>query len=379
MNKRGFILTLFAVAAALTGWIVYITAQTRQPTPIENISVDWWGSAHANVKAEAFAHWNEDEPPVVPVNCAKCHSGQAFLDYLGQDGSTAFKVDEPGVIESVVSCEVCHNPAADALTVAKFPSGVELAFTGSDALCATCHSGLTAGSRVDTNAKDIPDDHVMPEAGLVAPHYAFAAATLMGSDAKVGYEYSGQTYVGRFEHAAGVQTCTDCHDPHTLRMQVDPLTEKSQLCATCHSNVTSFSDYRAVTVDGIDYDGDGKAEGIFHEIEGAQEVLVKSMQTYASKNLGKPLGFELGQFPYVFNDTNGDGTLSVDEKAFANAFKSFTPRLQRAAFNYMFSVKDPAGYVHNGKYVLQLIFDAVADLRSVTGESGAILIRPVAD
>ena len=132
-------------------------------------------------------------------------------------------------------------------------------------------------------------------------------------------------------------------------------------------------------MDGIDYDGDGKAEGIFHEIEGAQEVLVKSMQTYAAKNLGKPLGFELGQFPYVFYDTNGDGALSADEKVSANAFKSFTPRLQRAAFNYMFSVKDPAGYVHNGKYVLQLIFDAVADLRSVTGESGVALIRPVAD
>ena len=379
MNKRGFILALFAIAAALTGWIVFVNAKTRQAAPIEKISVDWWGSAHADVAAEAFAHWNEDEPPQVPVNCAKCHSGQAFLDYLGQDGSAAFAVDKPGKIESVVSCEVCHNPKADALTLAKFPSGVEIEFTGGDALCATCHSGLTAGSRVDSAAKDIDADQVLPDAGLVAPHYAFAAATLLGNDAKVGYEYAGQIYAGRFLHAVGVQTCTDCHDPHSLRMKVEPVTEKSQLCATCHSNVTSFQDYKEITVDNIDYDGDGKAEGLFHEIEGAQEALMKSMQVYAAQKLGKPLAFDLAQYPYVFNDTNGDGTLSKDEAIFPNAFKSFTPRLQRAAFNYMFSVKDPAGYVHNGKYVLQLIFDSVADLRAVTAETGVTLIRPVAD
>ena len=42
MNKRGFILALFAIAAALTGWVVYVNAKTRQATPIEKISVDWF-------------------------------------------------------------------------------------------------------------------------------------------------------------------------------------------------------------------------------------------------------------------------------------------------------------------------------------------------
>jgi len=267
------------------------------------------------------------------------------------------------------------------------PTGVlrMLKFASPNALCMSCHDGT------DTTAPDVmasgtaaaPNDTLLDayaspyknSGGVFQSDYATVASNC-GHNLGGGVVTATQ---GTWTSGATGMTCTDCHDPHTLRMQVDPITEKSQLCATCHSNVTSFSDYRAVTVDGIDYDGDGKAEGIFHEIEGAQEVLIKSMQTYAAKNLGKPLGFELGQFPYVFNDTNGDGTLSKDEAIFPNAFKSFTPRLQRAAFNYMFSVKDPAGYVHNGKYVLQLIFDAVADLRSVTGESGVTLIRPVAD
>ena len=88
---------------------------------MQAVSVDWWDSAHADASAEAFVHWNEDEPAEVPVYCAKCHSGKAFLDYLGMDGTAAMAIDAPGEINSVITCEVCHNEAADGLTTGQLP------------------------------------------------------------------------------------------------------------------------------------------------------------------------------------------------------------------------------------------------------------------
>jgi len=87
MNKRVFIIILAFLAALLVGWIFFISSQARAAASIEKISVDWWGSAHADATAEAFTHWDEDDPPQIPQECAKCHSGPSFIDFLGQDGS----------------------------------------------------------------------------------------------------------------------------------------------------------------------------------------------------------------------------------------------------------------------------------------------------
>ena len=71
--------------------------------------------------------------------------------------------------------------------------------------------------------------------------------------------------------------------------------------------------------------------------------------------------------------------LSEDEAVSANAFKAFTPRLMRAAFNYQFSLKEPAGYVHNGNYVLQLLHDSILDISTAAGNPVAGLTRPSDD
>ena len=73
-------------------------------------------------------HWNEDDPPQVPPNCGKCHSGNGFIDYIGQDGSLEFSVDRPAAVESVVACVVCHSEKGDSLSLVKFPSGAEINF-----------------------------------------------------------------------------------------------------------------------------------------------------------------------------------------------------------------------------------------------------------
>jgi hypothetical protein len=57
---------------------------------------EWLSSAHADFTAEAFTHWNEEDPAEVPTNCAKCHSSEGYQDYLGADGTEANVVDNPG-------------------------------------------------------------------------------------------------------------------------------------------------------------------------------------------------------------------------------------------------------------------------------------------
>ena len=89
------------------------------------------------------------------------------------------------------------------------------------------------------------DDEVIADGRFIGPHYAIAAATWLGSDGGGGYEYPGRRYAGRFLHAESVRTCTQCHDPHSLRIRSD-FRRDADLCAACHSNVTGRADYREV-------------------------------------------------------------------------------------------------------------------------------------
>jgi len=373
MNKRVFIICIIAIACALVGWYIYVSKQASEARAVQEVSVGWWNSAHADASAKAFTNWNEDDPAEIPVYCAKCHSGKAFLDYLGMDGSEVMVVDKPGAINSVISCEVCHNEAGDALTLVKFPSEVEIEMANGDALCGTCHSGRFAGRNVVDASEGFKDDEVIPEASFITPHYAFASSTHFGAEAKGGYQYEGQVYVGKFEHADGVDTCTSCHEPHSLHIRKDY--EDANLCAACHSNVSDYSDYRDVFVDGFDYDGDEQVEGLYHEIQGVQEILYASIQSYTTEVIEAQIGWA-DPFPYLFKDTNGNGEIESEEAAFPNQYVSFTPRLLRTAFNMQYSIKEPAAYVHNGKYVLQLLYDSISDLAEVVEVDTSGLIRP---
>ena len=107
----------------------------------------WMMSAHADATSEPFNHWNADGE--VPTTCARCHSSEGFVDYLGGDGSTPGVVDKPAPIQSVIRCQTCHNPAADALASVTFPSGVTIDGLGGEARCMTCHQGRSSGADVD--------------------------------------------------------------------------------------------------------------------------------------------------------------------------------------------------------------------------------------
>jgi hypothetical protein len=221
------------LAALIVPTMVVVNAivQTRASDSIQTAASNWTVSGHADFTSRSFNHWNDDDPPVIPVNCAACHSAPGMLDFLGERGTEAGSVSEAMPIGSVVSCVVCLNDAAHEMQSVTFPSGAVLdAWDVGESTCLNCHQGTESTVSANEAIGGLADDVVDNDLGFISVHYHVTAATIMGTAAQGGYQYDGLTYVGRFEHTKDFQTCHSCHDPHSLR--VEPLQ-----CSSCHSNV----------------------------------------------------------------------------------------------------------------------------------------------
>lgn len=351
---------------------------TAEPTPTE-IPLEvpyegaWSGSGHADVEAEAFIHWNEEDPAEIPTSCAKCHSSAGYQDFLGADGSEAGKVDAavPAVGNPGILCVACHNPVTMTKTSVVFPSGVEVTGAGDAARCMECHQGRESKVSVDKqiadfNAAEALDAVPAPITdasgnqrtfGFRNIHYFPAAATLYGSTVHGGYEYDGKIYDIKNAHVEGYDTCTACHDPHTLQVKVEQ-------CAFCHEGVASVEDLKNVRMvsSAMDYDGDGNVEeGMYYEIETLQTTLYAAMQSYAATTTGGSLVYDAAAYPYFFADNDGDGAADQGDSG-AVRFTNWTPRLLKAAYNYQLSIKDPGAFAHGNKYIVQLLCDSIEDV-----------------
>lgn len=321
----------------------------------------WANSPHNDTTAEAFNHWNEADPKEVPTSCAKCHSTPGYQDFLGADGSQAGVVDAAAPIGTTIQCVACHNSASATLTSVTFPSGVEISNLGSAARCMVCHQGRASKVQVDealTNA-GLTEDLDTPNAdlGFTNIHYFAAAATLYGGETMGGYQYEGKSYDSKNQHVAGYDTCIGCHDQHTLQLKVEQ-------CGTCHEGVTSVDDLKNIRMAGslVDYNGNGDTtEGMSFEIQGLQDMLMQAIQAYGSEVSGTPIAYSVSSYPYFFVDDNANGTVDEGE---TTGYNAFTGRLLKAAYNYQMSIKDPGAYAHNGKYVIELLYDSIEDLNT---------------
>ncbi len=329
----------------------------------------WANSPHNDATSESFRHWDSADPAVIPAACAKCHSEPGYLDFLGADGTTAGAMDaENYPTGTTVTCATCHNDVTVAKTSVVFPSGVELTNLGDEARCMECHQGRESMVSVnkaidDLGLTDKPDE-VSADLGFRNVHYYAAAATQYGAQVMGGYQYAGKSYDVKFEHVQNFDTCSTCHNSHTLEINLEG-------CQTCHTDVKSVEDFKKVRMQGseADYDGDGNVtEGVMEEIAGLQEILYGSIQTYAKDVAGAPIVYSSAAYPYFFNDTNGDGQPGQDEAVFPNAYKSWTPRLLRAAYNFQVANKDPGEHAHNGKYIIQLLYDSIDDLNQALAQ-----------
>lgn len=323
----------------------------------------WSQSAHADATSVAFTNWGLDPDSVIPADCARCHSSTGYQDYLGADGTAFQVVDNPAPAGTTVNCATCHNSVAKTLDVVQFPSGVEVADLGPEAICMTCHQGRASSDTVEQMIVDADAD-AAPDTkndGLrfTNIHYYAAGATLEAGRVRGGYQYAGKTYDWRFRHVPGFDSCVGCHDKHTLAVKVDQ-------CATCHTGVTEVADLkdvRMIASGANDYDGDGDTtEGIYYELEGLRDKLMLAIQAYTGAHGLSDVCYESSAYPYWFIDTDGNGDCSADEAKTVNQFREWTARLTRAAYNYQVSLKDPGAFAHNAKYIIQILHDSMEDL-----------------
>lgn len=325
---------------------------------------EWAGSGHADVTAEAFIHWDEEDPAEVPTSCAKCHSTSGYQDYLGADGSEAGVTDAAVAVGEVISCVACHNDATIAKTSVVMPSGLELTGLGDEARCMECHQGRESKVSVDKTIADAAvenDDTVSAGLRFRNIHYYPAAATKYGTLAKGGYEYDGKAYDTNFGHVDEYNSCIKCHNPHTLEVKVNE-------CATCHEGVESVEDLKDVRMAGSmkDYDGDGDVEeGIYYELQGVSELLYGAIQSYSTTVLTTAIVYDGSSYPYFFADVNGNNAKDADE----GGYSTWTARLVKATYNYQTYKKDPGAFAHGGKYDIQLMYDSLEDLNSVLADS----------
>ena len=333
-------------------------------TPFEAL---WAGSSHAKTDSEAFRHWDKSDPAEVPTSCAKCHSSAGLAEFIATG-----KVEKavPAADNKNITCTACHNDASLNYTAVTFPSGVVVEGLGREALCMTCHQGRESKVSVDAQIEKFKvtdlDAVVAPikddagkdvRFGFRNSHYFSAAATLYGSEVHGGYEYDGKVYDYKFGHIDGYTTCIDCHDSHTLEVKVEQ-------CATCHEGVKTVEDTKNIRMisSAHDYDGDGDiTEGMAGEVKGLQDLLQTQITTYAKDKAGLGIVYDPATYPYFLADADGDGKGDTKDGA-AVAYPNWSARLLQAAYNLQFSVKDPGAFVHNGKYIVELLHDFIEDL-----------------
>jgi hypothetical protein len=315
----------------------------------------WSTSGHADAEAEAFRHWDEDGE--VEADCTKCHTTTGMASFL-QSGSAGSQPPGQGI-----ECDACHSDPDRGIlrnhTDVKFPSGVTVEGLGPEAICMECHQGRESKVTVDEEIEDAnvaDDDTVSADIGFLNIHYYAAAADQFGTVVQGGYEYDGITYDARFAHIPGYNACTTCHNSHSLEVDI------GGQCQTCHTGVTNPKNIRYYG-SFVDYDGDGDTtEGMYYEIEPFKSRLYRAIQKYGDTVTGYPIVYDSHTYPYFFNDTNGNGIVDPGEAIYPNQYNAWTPRLLKAAYNYQVAQKDPNAYAHNGKYIIQLLYDSIADL-----------------
>lgn len=327
-------------------------------------------AGHFNGAAEAWRHWDAatDTKPafVVEAACAKCHSASGLPTLIaGQE------IPEAGVpAGNGLMCVTCHDganfPARYAVSEVTMPSGKVVSFgDGDDSnLCLNCHQGRESKASVDKAiaAFNPTDMDTVPPAvqqngkdtflGFRNIHYFPAGVTIFGTEAQGAYEFDGKTYVGMTTHP--VNKCADCHDVHALEIDF------AEKCGTCHDDAT---DAISIRKDAPDYDGDGNTtEGVYDEINTLRDALYAQMQAYTSAKSLDGILYNPNAYPYFFVDNNGDGKPDTDDKGASLKFASWTPNLLKAAYNYQYTVKDPGAFVHNSKYVVEILIDSIEAL-----------------
>ncbi len=341
------------------------------------------------------------------AGCGRCHNKTVDLDYLGVDNGLSFaavvggnhtdlvdlKYDDSAgnpkpTFPGPLGCTSCHN----SVTASYIDPGVQIYTTsgnlltvGREGFCVRCHQARTGEGSLKVTAATVGQADDTALAGTytyaqwpgnssaggtvssatnrnkqIVTHYFPVANIFYGTDGGVGYPYPSKTYVGKNLNMTGYTTCIKCHNPHTTK--VNPTN-----CAACHLNVSSESDFVNISKSGLDYDGDGTVESMHDELEGVKAKLMSAITSYATNVVGTDIAYVPAVPPAATNGwyKSAGGVVSstlYEPTTTPVTSGKWTPRLLKAAFNYDLVYRDANAYVHNPKYAIELLYDAIENL-----------------
>jgi hypothetical protein len=348
---------------------------------------------------------NKLTQPVLINNyaCNQCHHGLGSIDYQKNRHGTS----EAQVLwgDATVTCITCHEPHKDATktkknirvpvklsfnsrfteapggAINKFMDGTDIpAGVGNGIICLLCHQGRESGFtiyRAMKSANANLDPYATPDAvisaggiSFVNPHYLDGGAILWS---KNSWEYIFNSVPQQYTtgYALHQQTnCTGCHmsnakpdnteGGHTWKPNIET-------CHECHGPITDFKEINAF----FDYDGDGVVKTVYEELG---TITANTPQNGGSTGTGlfgavvaalkaKGIYYNPDSNPYFFTATGSN-------------FNQWTPNTLSAAFDLAYSYKaGNAVYVHNAKYNIQLLRDALQALNGAAPPG----VRPAGD
>ena len=257
-------------------------------------------------------------------SCARCHSGNGFVDYIDQ-GSMNDYTPSQAVLDSPekISCTTCHDMHTSfdfetdgfdyALRSLKgvnliTDEGYTIDFNGTSNMCAKCHQPRRS-----------PESEIVPVDGLVevgrrfGPHHGPQATMLEGIQ---GVELVGSLEypaIGEAGHRTG-SSCTSCHmgEPSGINGNHTwiPTTEA---CTQCHGDT---------------------APGPVTGLEEGMETLFALLEE--------------------------KGVLEKDEEGEVGIVSGVYPTLTaEATWNYLLIVEDQSNGVHNPNYAKALIQNSI--------------------
>jgi predicted CXXCH cytochrome family protein len=201
-----------------------------------------------NIKAGDWLHWTSGGQNW-NFTCAECHSTNLRK---GFDART--DVYKTTWSELNVSCEACHGPASNHVAWAKKEGDWQaLASTKGLAIALDERKGASWNPSADTGtarrsaprsssreldtcarcharAARLSDDYVHGKPPLDTHRLALLDGNLYWNDGQMREEvYNWGSFAQSRMHAQGV-TCSDCHDPHSLKLRAPG----NAVCAQCH-------------------------------------------------------------------------------------------------------------------------------------------------
>lgn len=360
-----------------TSYSAEVCAQCHDELPRYVHSTEWRRSVMATA--------TEREGILGRGECERCHTAQGFLDeYYGHQPVEATAREEDAQYEAEpITCATCHDAhggTVERLVRLSGPlAGQEPDVDwGTGMICLACHHGGTQwiNERGALMRPFVPRFREFPESIEVtiwdrrlAPH-APQGDLLRG---RGGFALPGPGPLdARPPHITVPGGCLGCHvrvrppedDPrrlvvggHTFAMfhgEDEARVENTLACEPCHGPLDSLS--RPVRAD---YDGNGRIEGIFEEIDGllrrARRALDGAIRREGFTN-GDQRAVSFGEYDgrIVLVDEAGEPLRGADHPMTFSRDRD-QEGLYRLVYNYMLVDKDRSRGVHNPVWAVRLL------------------------